>query len=205
MLPDALVKGLAVAPLGRCGHQDTLGRHVWQRLSDTDPNYFRVHNQPAGDIDGQLEYGVRTEECLGQSQTTVRAVVKRPLQPLSRGRLSCARNQGTNEASDATHSFRAHRVPLVGHGRRADLFRLEGLLQLLPMSQEPNVGAEFVGGLADTGKDIQYLAINLASVRLACNRVDGIETHFPRHQEIQLADLVVVASEKRQEASLRAG
>ena len=48
----------------------------------------------------------------------------------------------------------------------------------LPVREQPNVCAEFMGGLADPREDIEDLDIDLAAVRLPRDGVYVIEAHF---------------------------
>ena len=73
------------------------------------------------------------------------------------------------------------------------------------MGQQPQVGAELVRRLAQAGQRVEHLAIDLARVGLAGDRVDVVEAHLAGDQPVELADLVVVAAEQGEEAGLRAG
>ena len=51
------------------------------------------------------------------------------------------------QRAEGVHPLALHRVPLVGHRRRADLLRPERLLDLLHVLEEPQVVGELRGGL----------------------------------------------------------
>jgi hypothetical protein len=62
-----------------------------------------------------------------------------------------------------------------------------------------------VAACRDAGQRIQHLCVDFSRVRLPCNRVRGIESHFLGDQRFQLSDFRMVAVEQFQEARLRAG
>ena len=61
----------------------------------------------------------------------VSTVVQSSLQPLCGGGVEGISREGHEEAGQGTAPLTPHWVPLVSHGRGANLGGLEGLLQLL--------------------------------------------------------------------------
>ena len=113
--------------------------------------------------------------------------------------------QAHGEPGDRAHPLGSHRVPLVGHGRRADLLGLERLLDLALVGQQPQVRAEPMRALGDAGERGEHLGIDLARVGLARDRIGLVEAERRGDHAVERLDLGVVAVEQRQEAGLGAG
>jgi len=142
---------------------------------------------------------------LRQSEPTVDAVVQRALQPLHRRRLRGAHGQAAKEARQAAHAFAAHRIALVRHGRRTRLFRLERLVDLLPMGQQPQIGPVFMGGLAEAGKRVENLRIDFTRVCLSGYGINSVKAHLAGDQGVESPYLGVIAVKEREETGLRPG
>ena len=202
---DALMSGLTIAAGGDDGHQDVLGGHERQDFHDIAGDDGREHLQAVGDVQGQPEHAVGRQEGLRQGEPAVDAVVQGPLQPLRRRRLGGVARQADQEARQAAHPLAAHGVAFVGHRRGADLARSDGLIDLLAVGEQAQIGAVLVGRLPQAGQHIEDLAIDLARVGLAGDGEDPVEAHFACYQVIELAHAVVVASKQFEEAGLGAG
>ena len=116
-----------------------------------------------------------------------------------------AGRQRQHEPGQRAHPLGPHRVPLVGHRRRADLLGLERLLDLALVGQQPQVGAEPVGALGDPRQRAEHLGVDLARVGLARDGIGLGEAERLGHHAVERLDLGVVAVEELEEAGLRAG
>ena len=77
------------------------------------------------------EHDIHREERLWQRHAPVRAVIQRALEPLHGRRPQRVLVQHHEVPRERADALRAHRVPLVCHGRGPDLSRLERLLNFL--------------------------------------------------------------------------
>mmetsp|Transcript_6368 Transcript_6368/g.21450 ORF Transcript_6368/g.21450 Transcript_6368/m.21450 type:complete len:215 (-) Transcript_6368:461-1105(-) len=147
VLPDGLVQLLAVAAGLHGRHEDVLRGHEGQLGHDARANDRGVDDEPRGDVGGGGEDHVGGEERLGEVQTPRRGVVQRALEPLvgvGVGRGGGGRHEVPREGAAA---LAAHGVALVRHGARPDLVLAEGLLHLLEVREQAQVGAHLVHAL----------------------------------------------------------
>ena len=115
------------------------------------------------------------------------------------GRIQCVHHHIAGEGGD---SLRAHRVSLIGHGRRTNLFGLKGLLDLLQMLQKTNVTGKLRSGLRDAGQYIQHAAIDLTRVGLTGYSIDAGISHLLSDLTIQRSNLLMISLKELQERSL---
>jgi hypothetical protein len=103
-----------------------------------------VHDEAARDVVHEVERAVEREERLGEREAAVGGVVERALEPLRGGGVVGVADEVHDEAREAADALAAHGVALVGHGGGADLLVLEGLVDLLAVAEEADVGGDLV-------------------------------------------------------------
>jgi len=130
--PDHLVEGLPVAAGRHAEHEPALAGHERHLLRDVPADDVLPHLEPGRDVGGEHQDRVGAEKRLGQGEPPVGAVVEGALEPLRGRRVGAVGLERDHVSGQAGDALRPHRVPLVGHGRRADLLLLERLLQFLP-------------------------------------------------------------------------
>lgn len=70
-----------------------------------------------------------------------------------------------------THSLASHRVALVRHRATSNLILLEGLLDLLEVGEQADIGRNLVRGGGERGEWTENVDIDLARVSLTGNGV----------------------------------
>src|SRR6185503_18840867 len=96
-----------------------------------------------------------------------------------------------------------HGVSLVGHGRGAHLRRLERLLDLAVVLEQPEVGRGLVRRLGDARERMDDEIVLLARVRLARNALAPLEPGAAGERRVELLDLRGIAAEKSEKGGLR--
>ncbi|MFT3683552.1 MAG: hypothetical protein QM783_01290 [Phycisphaerales bacterium] len=119
---------------------------------------------------------VEGEEGLGEGEAAVAAVVERALEPLRRGGVVSVADEVHDEAGEAADALAAHGVALVGHCAGADLLVLEGLVELLAVGEEADVGGDFVkdargGGEVGEDEGVDDAGVGLADELVRCTVV----------------------------------
>lgn len=202
---DLLVALLAVTAGLDNGHDDVLGGHEGELLVDPAADNLGVDDETLGDVLHGREEDVGGEERLGEGDTAVGRVVEGTLEPLNRRGHERVLVDGEQVARKRAGTLRAHGVTLVGHGRRADLVLLEGLLDLLEVGEETDVGGHLVDGRAERGEGREDVGVNLARVGLASNGVGVGEAEELGDALVEGLDLLVVAVKELEERALGAG
>ena len=77
--------------------------------------------------------------------------------------------------AEAANTLAPHRVPLVGHGRAANLILFERLFELLHVGQKTDVRRQFVRRDAQSRKRGEHFEIDVAGVCLARDLVSAGE------------------------------
>ena len=116
-------------------------------------------------------------------------VVESALEPLDTGghqRVLLNRHQVPRQRAD---TFTSHRVPLVRHGTRSDLVLLEGLLDLLEVREQSDVGRDLVRGGSEGREGTENVNVDLARVGLARDRVGVLEAREFRNELVEFLDL----------------
>ena len=199
-----LVQLLAVAAAADGFHHDVLGREKRDLGLEPAARDFGVHDQPAEDVLGEHEDRVGREERLGHRDALVGRIVERPLEPLGRGRHRGVDRERDDVARERAHALGPHGVALVGHGRGADLRRLERLFDLALVLQQSQVGRGLVGGLRDPREGVDDEVVLLARVGLARDALAAVEARAAGEGRVELLDLLGIPSEEREEGRLRA-
>jgi len=163
-----------------------------------------VDGHAAGHVGREDEDGVGAQECLGDGDAAAGAVVEGALEPLGGSGHGRGLRDGDDVAGERAHPLAPHRVALVGHRRRADLLRAEGLGQLAEVAEQADVVAHLVAALGDAGQRAEDLRVELPRIGLAADGHDAAEAHRRRDQFLQLADLGVAAVEELEKAVLGA-
>jgi hypothetical protein len=89
--------------------------------------------------------------------------------------------EGDDVPSQCSDSFGSHRVALVGHRARTDLFRLERLQQLALVLQQPDVGGELCGTLGDAAEHVEHLGVKLPGIGLSRHGNHMVMAQSARH------------------------
>ena len=202
---DLLVAVLSGTALLDHGHDDVLGGHEGQLAHDSALDDLRVDDKAVGDVDEGAEQDVCGEEGLGDGDSADGGVVQRALEPLDRRGLERVLEKTAQVSGQGAHPLASHGVALVGHGAGPDLRLLEGLLHLLQVRQEPDVGGHLVARGAEGRERVQRVDVDLTRVRLPRARVRVLEAKQLDHTVVQRLHLRVVPVEQRQERRLRAG
>ena len=174
-------------------HQDVLGGHERKLGRQMRADHPRIDHQPVHHVLVERQHGVGGQEPLRQDQAAVGAVVQGAFQPLSGSGGGSAGFEARHEPGQRADAFAAHRVPLVGHGRRADLVLFKGLFDFLAMLQQSQVGGRLVGTLGHSRQHGEHLGIDLPRVGLASDGVGAVEADLLAHELFQVLDLFVVA------------
>ncbi len=153
------------------------------------------------------ERAIKREERLGDGEAAVRAVVERALEPLRGRGVVGVVGERHHEAREARGALAAHRVALVGHGARADLVALEGLVDLAQVAEEPQVGGALVHGARGDGEAREHLCIGDARVGLRGERPHALvgPAEVRREGLLELRDPLGPAAAEREVGGLRAG
>ena len=128
---NLFVQFLAIAARLDRIHHDVLGRHERKLCHEALLNDLRVDHEAIHDVHIQAQNAVYREEALRNRETLVRGIVERALEPLSACDKHRVHHIAHHIVRETRHALAAHGVPLVSHGRRADLALLKGLLNLL--------------------------------------------------------------------------
>ncbi len=193
---------LAVAPRLHDAGEDRLDREERELPGERLLDRPRVGLEPRDEVDRRAEGPVGREEQLREDDAPGCRVVERALEPLVRGRLGEDRAEVRQEPRERAEPLRAHGVPLVGHGRRADLARRERLAHLAGVREEPRVLAHLAERRSEAGERIREACIELARVGLTRERDRPREAELARHEGVQLVRLRRVAREELDEARL---
>ena len=164
-----------------------------------------MDHQAVGHVGPDVEDGVHRQEGLGYAEALVGGVVQGALKPLAGGGNRGVDRVGHNVPGQGADALAAHGVALVGHGGGTDLVLLKGLLHLLQVAEQPQVGGELAGGLGDAGQGGNHLIVHLPGVGLAGHGGGGLKAHLSGDLLVQLTALGVVAVEELQEGGLSAG
>ena len=202
---DLLVALLAVAAGLDHGHDNVLGGHEGELLRDAAGNDLGVDDHTLADILEGGEEDVGGEERLGEGDAAVGRVVERALEPLDRGGHEGVLLESKEVARERAETLRTHRVALVRHGRRADLVLLEGLLNLLEVGKETDVGGHLVHRGAERREGGEDIGVNLTRVGLATDGVGVREAKELSDALVESLDLGVVAVEEGKERGLGTG
>ena len=149
--------------------------------------------------------GVHRQECLGDGQALVGRVVQGALEPLGGGGDGGVARVHHHISCQSADALAPHGVALIGHGRGPDLVLLKGLLHLLQVAQQPQVGGELAGALGDAGQGGHHVVVHLSGVGLPAHRHHGVKAHLGGDFPLQLLHLLVVPLEQLQEGGLSAG
>lgn len=187
--PNLLVRLLPVPARLHDGHDDVLRRHERQLLRDPARDHARVHDQALGHVLQRREHDVRRQERLGQRDAPIRAVIQRPLEPLHARRLQRVLLQNHQVPRERADPLGPHGVALVRHRGRPDLRRLERLLDLLQVREQPEVGRELVRGGPEGGERGEDVDVDLAGVRLGGDGVRVGESRKCGDSTVQFLDL----------------
>ncbi len=90
----------------------------------------------------EIERPVDARKASG-SESAVRGVIQRA-RALRGGGVVGVADEIHDEAGQAADPLALHWVPLVGHRRRTDLVLAEGLVDLLAVGEQADVGGDFV-------------------------------------------------------------
>ena len=206
VLPDGLVQGLPVAALFLDAvHEDVLRREKRQFVRQMLFGHFRVHGQPADDVEVQRQDTVGGEKRLRDADAAVSRVVERALKPLSAGRHGGVLQVADDVPRQGSDALAAHGVALVGHGRGADLAALKRLVHLLEVGQQPDVAGKLRCALCDAGQHLQHLKVHLARIGLAADGVRAGKAHLLADLLLERDDFLLVAVKQGEEARARAG
>ena len=207
MLAQALVQLLTVAALFHSLHHDVLAGHEGQLGHQAAAHHLGVHHQTIGDVEHDVQDGIGGKEALGHSHALVGAVVQRALKPLGTGGKAGVQHIHHQVAGKGADALAAHGVALVGHRRGTDLVLLKGLLHLLEVCQQAQVGGKLHAALTNPCQCVQDKGIHLAAVGLARHRHNGlgVKAHLLCNGSIHSADLVGIALEQLHKGGLRAG
>lgn len=148
---------LPISALLHDGHDDILSRHEREFLRDAPGDDHWIHHETLADILQRREHDICGQKGLRQRNAAVSTfisrvsaswtkastrghgspVIKRPLKPLHRSGHERILMQHHQVPRQTAHSFAAHRVALVRHGRRANLRRFKRLLHFLHSQDRP--------------------------------------------------------------------
>ena len=73
------------------------------------------------------------------------------------------------------------------------------------MLEQPDVIAEFVSALGDSGQDIEHSAVHFPRISLPRDWIDAIKAHSRGNTPIQFANFFLVLVEQRHETGLSSG
>ena len=166
VLTNDLVQRLTVAAGRHAKHEPALGGHEGHLLRDVAADHVLPHLEAGGDVRGEDEDGIRSEERLGEREPAIGAVVQRTLEPLVGRGVGAVGLERDHEPGEARDALGAHRVPLVGHRARSDLLRLERLEQLALVLQQAKIAGHLGGRLRHTAERVEHHAVRLARVGL---------------------------------------
>ena len=125
-----LMGGLSIRTVANRGHQQCFGSQERHLSHQVGAAYRWVGDQSLGHISKNAQGGVGRQKSFGQGQPSIGRIVKGAFEPLGGGRLVRIGHQVHHESCQTTGPLASHGVAFVGHGRRADLFGLEGLVHL---------------------------------------------------------------------------
>ena len=138
-------------------------------------------------------------------ESTVGAVVQGAFHPLSRDRHRGTRLEAHDESRERADAFATHGVAFIGHGARTDLVLFKGFFQLFLMSEDAQVGREFVSALGDAREGVENLSVEFARIGLTGDGERLVESDFFADFLFELSDFRVVAVEELEETRLGAG
>ena len=161
------------------------------------------HLEPASDVLRQDQDRVDRQECLGQDQPPVGAVVQGAFEPLARGGLGAVLLQRDDEPRQPVDPLGPHRIPLVGHRARADLLALERLQHLVLVLQQAQVVGDLGAPLGHPAQEVEHLRVLLPRVGLSGHGEAGVEPHPPHEAPLELPHLGMITVEEFEEARLR--
>ena len=195
---------LAVAAPPDGFHQDLLGREERQLGLEAPPADVRMHDEAAGHVLQQKEDRVGREEGLRHGDPLVGGVVEAPFEPLGGGGHRGVERKRDHVAGEGADPLRAHRVPLVRHGGRADLRGFRGLFDLPVVLEEAQVGRELVRRLPETRERVQDPVVLLARIGLAGHDHAPFESGPGGERAVQVLDLCRGPVEEGEERGLSA-
>ena len=206
VLPDGLMQGLPVAALLLDAvHENVLRREKRQLICKMLFRHFRVHGQPADDVEVQRQDAVGGEKRLRDADAAVGRVVERALKPLGAGSDGGVLQVADDVARQGSNALAAHGVALVGHGRGTDLPALKRLVHLLEVGQQPDVAGELRGALRDAGQHLQHLKVHLARVGLTADGVCAGKAHLFADLLLKRDDLLLISVKQGEEARAGSG
>ncbi|KAG5462012.1 MAG: hypothetical protein BJ554DRAFT_5708 [Olpidium bornovanus] len=177
--PDHFMALLSVSTTFHHRHDHVLGGHERQFFSNPAVDDRLVDYEAVGYVVEKGKDGVGGEECLRDRNTP------RPLQPLRGGRLHRILNQGHLMSRQSAHALTPHGVPLVRHGRAADLLLLIWLLHLLQMRQKAQVGRDLVRRGAERTQSAEDVRVDFAAVCLARYRIRVRKSGHSRDEPVE--------------------
>lgn len=199
---DLLVADLSVSTLLDDRHDNVLGSHEREFLSDSASDDRRVNYETLSDVLKGSEDDVGGEERFRNGDTTVCGVIESSLEPLNtRSHQSVLLNRH-QMSRQRTNTFTSHRVPLVSHRTRTNLILLERFLDFFQVRKETNIGSDFVSGSSEGRQGTENVNVNFARVGLSSYGVGSLESGKFRNEFIEFLDLVVILFEEGEEGSL---
>ena len=205
MLTNQLVQFLTVAALFDRFHHDVFACHEREFFSQVLLDYLRIDDQAVTDVAENNQNGVDSHKRLRNDKTSVGGIVQRPFKPLRCQRHAGRRFQTHDKPRQRANAFASHRVAFVRHGGRPDLTLFKRLFHFLAVSQNSDVGRDFVTRLRQSGQDGENLRVQLARRRLTGYGVRFVESHLFADASVQLADFFVIPLKDVKETCLRAG
>ena len=192
------------APLDTLHHQ-VFGGHKGQIFPDGTVYDLLVDVETVGDVLGQSQHGIGTQEALRQGNPPVGGVVQSPLQPLGGGGHGGIQGIGHEIPGQRADPLTAHGVALIGHGRGADLILFKGFFHLPVVLQQPDVVGHAIAALGDGGQHIEDAAVQLPGIGLAADGKALVKAEVGGDHPVHLVDFGGVAVKKLHKAGLGAG
>ena len=186
-------------------HQDVLTGHEGQLLPHVALDHLLMDHQSSGHVGIDAQNGIHRQESLGHGQTLVGRVVQSTLEPLGGGGDRRVDRVGHHIAGQGADALAAHGIALVGHGGGTDLVFLKGLLHLLQVAEQAQIGGELAGRLGNAGEGGQHRIVHLAGIGLTRNGHHGVEAHLGGDLPLQRPAFLMVSLEQLQEGCLSAG
>jgi hypothetical protein len=91
--------------------------------------------------------------------------------------------------SEGADTLGTHGVALVSHGGRSDLVLLEGLLNLLEVGKETDIGGDLVSGGTEGSERTENVDVDLAGVGLTSDGVGVLEAGKFGNELVELLNL----------------
>ena len=186
-------------------HHQVLRGQEGHILPDGLVHHLFVDPQAVCNVLGQAQNGVGAQKALGHGQAAVGRVVQGALHPLDGGSHGSIHGVGHEIAAQGADALTAHGVALIGHGRRADLVLLKGLLQLTVVLQQADVVGHAVDALSHRRQAVQNPGIYLPGVGLAADGEAGVKAEPGSDAAVHLVNLCLIALKEIHEAGLGAG